>query len=80
MNVKCIVPQGGVLSPLLFNLYITSIIHCVNSDIFCYADDIALFRPIQQSNDCAMLQNDMNNLGNYCKKLIQLLIKEYVMY
>ena len=65
IEVKSGVPQGGVLSPLLFNVYIADIVKSVKNNIFCYADDICLVSPIYESNDCVQLQNDINNLVKY---------------
>ena len=44
------VPQGGIWSPLLFDLYIRELPCLIrHSSILCYADDITLFQRIPQT-------------------------------
>lgn len=38
------VPQGSVLGPLLFLLYVNGIITTLNANVFAYADDIILLK------------------------------------
>ena len=62
------VPQGSVLGPLLFLIYIDG---CANtplnsdSDVTLYADDLSLFRPIRSPEDYDRLQEDINNLATW---------------
>lgn len=69
-------PQSGVLSPILFNLYIADVVNCVKSHIFFYADDIALVSPIHTLSDRHILHNNINNLVNYFKNSDLLLNQE----
>lgn len=58
------VPQGSILGPILFTIYVNQIFSCVkDSYIFMYADDIALISA-HQSQDLAteMIQKDFNRI------------------
>ena len=46
LNVLSGVPQGSVLGPVLFILYVSELPHLVNSKIKIYADDTKLFGPV----------------------------------
>ena len=62
------VPQGSVLGPLLFLLYIngiTSITLSSNSHLTLYADDMLLYQPISNSADYAHLQEDINKISEW---------------
>ena len=62
------VPQGSHLGPLLFLLYINDITTYVHhSDILIYADDTKIFREINTLDDCALLQEDIDRVSQYCK-------------
>ena len=60
--VKSGVPQGTVLGPLLFLLYINDITVGLKSDIRLFADECVLYRTINSPEDAAMLQYDLNTL------------------
>ena len=64
-NVISEVPQGSVLGPILFLLYVNDIPSVVDSHLLVFADDIKLYRRIQSENDIIQLQKDINNLLNW---------------
>ena len=56
------VPQGTVLGPLLFLLYINDITTNIQSEIRLFADDCILYRTIQSDADVVTLQDDINTM------------------
>ena len=59
------VPQGTVLGPLLFLLFINDLPESTESDARLFADDCLLFRPIRNNRDTQILQNDLNSLEEW---------------
>lgn len=61
------VPQGSILGPLLFNLFISDIRQCFkHSYIILYADDMKVHKVIRNFSDTQQLQDDLNRFSAYC--------------
>ena len=60
--VKSGVPQGTVLGPLLFLIYINDIESQITSSIRVFADNITLYRPTYSESDSLSLQEDIFKL------------------
>ena len=63
-QVESGVPQGSILGPLLFVLFINDLADVLNegSDILMYADDTKIWRVIHSESDQIKLQEDINNM------------------
>ena len=59
------VPQGSILGPLLFLLFINDLPNRVTSNIRLYADDITIYRTIYSNEDILQLQKDLDNLSKW---------------
>ena len=67
-NVSSEVPQGSILGPLLFVLYMDSINHVPlspDSKLLLYADDILFYSPIRQPSDITTSQLDMDSISHW---------------
>ena len=56
------VPQGSVLGPLLFLIFINNIENDVSSRVLKFADDIKIFRVIEGQPDEEVFQSDLDKL------------------
>ena len=68
------VPQGSVLGPILFVIYINSLPSWTKDcEIFLYADDAKLFLPITSAEDHHKLQRDLERIQSWTEShLLQL--------
>ena len=62
------VPQGTMLGPLLFSLYVNDISTDIESEIRLFADDFVCYPEIKEKEDTVKLQNDIGRLGAWARK------------
>ena len=67
-NVTSGVPQGYVLGPLLFLIYINDIDNNITSNISKFADDTKIGHRITSDEDYRLLQSDLNKIVNWSNK------------
>ena len=67
-EVKSGVPQGSVLGPLLFVIYINDLPECITSTSYLFADDTKILRKIYSEEDAKQLQHDIDILDTWSKK------------
>ena len=62
------VPQGSVLGPILFLIYINDLDDSTTSNVLKFADDTKLFRKVNTDGDKQHLQNDVDRLVKWSEK------------
>ena len=61
------VPQGSILGPTLFMMYINDVLSSIKySELLLFADDAKLFKEISSLSDCLLLQHDINSFHSWC--------------
>ena len=55
------VPQGSILGPILFSIYINEIVDIVNCGIVLYADDTVIYH-----HDKNVLQDNLDTISRWC--------------
>ena len=67
-NVLSGVPQGSILGPLLFIIYINGLSNLPllsSANLTMYADDILLSHPVNSSSDLPLLQANIDSISSW---------------
>ena len=67
------VPQGSVLGPILFLIYINDLEDDITSKVLKFADDTKVFRKVTNDTDKQSLQDDLEKLVKWSEKWQMLL-------
>ena len=66
-NVSSGVPQGSVLGPVLFIIYVNDLPEVVQSKLWMFADDTKIYRTISSNEDSILLQSDLlHSIMRWC--------------
>ena len=76
-KIKPSVPEGSVLGPLLFLIYVNDITILTRSSMTLFADDTTLYIEIDNQNDTsAILNDDLENIQQWAYSNLALLQKQ----
>ena len=62
------VPQGSVIGPLLFLLFVNELPQCIKNSMRMFADDTKVWCQITKMEDSLSLQNDLDSLADWSDK------------
>ena len=58
--INASVPQGSILGPLLFSVFIDDLVKTCDNQLYLYADDSTLYAPISSPRDAEQVQRSLN--------------------
>jgi len=73
LEVTSGVPQGSVLEPLLFILYVNDIVEFLQCNLETFADDIKLYSVTETIHDIDKFQQDLDSLQDWYRLLLLIL-------
>ena len=56
------VPQGSVLGPVMFGVYVNDMVEGIDSYVNLFADDAKVMRRVKSEDDCRRLQEDLDKI------------------
>ena len=62
------IPQGSLLGPLLFLIYINDLDDNITCNVLKFVDDTKVFRKVKTDGDKQHLQNDLDKLVKWSEK------------
>ena len=68
LPVTSVIPQGSVLGPILFLLFINDLPESIDCSVSLFADDTLLYQEVANNNDLETFQENLNSLGTWATR------------
>ena len=68
VSVTSGIPQGSVLGPILFVMYINNLPENLKSKTYMFADDTKIYKAIETPDDIKEVEEDLEHLAEWSRK------------
>ena len=68
LEVTSGVPQGSVLGPVMFGIFVNDLVDGIGSYINLFADDTKIMSKVNSIEDCRKLQEDLDRVERWGRK------------